>query len=370
MNVLIASDKFKGSLSASEVCVSTAKGVRSAIPNAAITQLPMADGGEGSLDVLIDALDLEYKELTVQDPLFREIQAGYGKKGSVAYIEMALSSGLQLLSPEERSARLTSTIGVGQLMSDALWDGVNQIFLFVGGSATNDGGAGMLQGLGFQLLDKSGNELPGTGEFLPEIEKIIPPSNLPEFELIIVTDVQNKLLGPKGASHHYGPQKGATKADIEWLEAGLTHFSKLISESIGLDVSQVPGSGAAGGIAVAGIGVLGAKIQKGISTFLEITNFEKHAANADLVITGEGKLDSQTLQGKVIDGVAKAATKHNKTVLALCGICEIDQTEWAGVGISEVIQLKTPELSIAYCMENAAELIVQNIDNYLRSGHK
>lgn len=367
MNVLIASDKFKGSLSAHEVCQSAANGIRSILPRAKITQLPMADGGEGSLEVLINALDLEYKEIIVQDPLFREIKAGYGKKESVAYIEMALSSGLQLLSPEERNARLTSTIGVGQLMMDAIVNGVSKIVLFVGGSATNDGGAGMLQGLGFQLLDKSGNILQGTGENLPQIVKIVRPPNLPNFELIIVTDVQNKLLGPEGASHHYGAQKGATQADIDWLETGLAHFSSLVSLSADLEISQVAGSGAAGGIAVAGIGLLGAKIQKGIATFLEITHFDEHLTNADLVITGEGKLDSQTLQGKVVDGVAKAASKYKKTVVALCGICEIERAEWSKMGINEVLPLKTPELSTAYCMENASELIVQNIRTYLRS---
>ncbi len=370
MNVLIASDKFKGSLSANEVCQSAAEGVRAVVPDATIIQLPMADGGEGSLEVLIDALDLEYNELTVQDPLYRDIQAGYGSKGSVAYIEMALSSGLQLLSEEERNARFTSTIGVGQLMLDALKKGAKQVILFVGGSATNDGGTGMLQGLGFQLLDKSGRELQGTGENLSRIEKIVPPQNLPSFELIIVTDVQNKLLGPEGASYHYGAQKGATKGDMEWLEAGLRHFSTLVSGSAGFDISEMAGSGAAGGIAVAGIGVLRAKIQRGISTFLEITNFEEHLIKADLVITGEGKLDSQTLQGKVVDGVARAAAKYDKQVIALCGICEIGKAEWSKVGVSEVLQLKTPEFSTAYCMENAPELIVRHMSNYLRSDLK
>lgn len=367
MNVLIASDKFKGSLSAREVCQSAAEGILSVKPNASITQLPMADGGEGSLEVLIEALGLEYKEIKVRDPLFREINAGYGYKDSVAYIEMALSSGLQLLNSEERNVSLTSTIGVGDLMIDALSAGAKQIFLFVGGSATNDGGAGMLQGLGFHLLDNAGNQLLGTGENLSKVAQIIPPDAFPSFELIIVTDVQNKLLGLQGATYHYGKQKGATETDIESLESGLTHFSKLISDFAGFDISQIAGSGAAGGIAVAGVGVLGAKIQKGIATFLEITQFEQHLATADLVITGEGKLDSQTLQGKVVDGVAKAAATKNKKVVALCGICEIEKEEWSQVGISYVLQLKTAEFSTAYCMEHAFELIITNVQRFLRS---
>ena len=367
MNVLIASDKFKGSLTAHEVCQSVAEGVHTVYPEADITQLPMADGGEGSLEVLMDALGLEHREVVVKDPLFRAIKARYGKIGSVAYIEMALSSGLQLLQPEERRALLTSTMGVGELISDALHSGAKKIFLFVGGSATNDGGAGMLRGLGYQLLDEVGRELSGTGEDLSNIAKIIAPDDLPAFEMVIVTDVQNKLLGPEGASYHYGAQKGATRPDIEQLETGLRHFSSLVSETAGFDVSQVEGSGAAGGIAVAGMGILGATIQKGIATFLDITAFEKHLTDVALVITGEGKLDSQTLQGKVVDGVARLASRKNKPVIAVTGLCEIAQEEWSQLGLSTVLQLKTPERSTAYCMENAAELIKQIIVDYLRS---
>ncbi len=367
MNVLVVPDKFKGSLSASEVCQSVSAGVKHVYPDAKITQLPMADGGEGSLEVLMDTLELEYREVLVRDPLFRTKTAGYGRKGKVAYIEMARSSGLQLLSPEERSALKTSTIGVGDLLFDALKEGAEQIYLFVGGSATNDGGAGMLQGLGFRLLDESGNDLSGTGENLARIDKIIPPGEMPVFELVIVTDVQNKLLGPQGASHHYGAQKGASVADIEELEEGLAHFSSLVSSFAGFDVSEVAGSGAAGGTGVSGMGFLGARIQMGITTFLEITHFKQLLKNADLVITGEGKLDSQTLQGKVVDGVARAAHESNQQTIVVCGISEIELESLEPMGVVAILPIKSPERSMAYCMEHAAELIQQCTAEFLKS---
>lgn len=364
LHILVAADKFKGSLTAREVCESVANGVHSVHKDAKVTQLPMADGGEGSLEVLTDVLGMTQKEVKVRDPLFRAISAKYGMQGASAYIEMARSSGLQLLQQEERSARSTSTLGVGDLMKDALKQGAKQIYLFVGGSATNDGGTGMLQGLGYQLLDHTGNEVQATGENLSKIAQIITPPQLPPFELVIVTDVQNKLLGPEGASFHYGQQKGATDHDLQMLEVGLAHFSKLVSELAGFDVSAVPGSGAAGGIAVAGLGILGGEINKGIDTFLKITDFHTHVKQSDLVITGEGKLDSQTLQGKVVDGVARAAEAEGKRVVVVCGVSEVQLDQLKALGISTILPLKTPDISTAHCMQYAGSLIEQRVKSY------
>lgn len=365
MKFLVASDKFKGSLTALEVCQNVEKGIKDVVPEAIVKLMPMADGGEGSLDVLIKTLDLAYVETLVRDPLFRKIKAGYGMKGDTAYIEMARSSGLELLPEHERDPLKSSSHGVGQLMRDALNHGAKRIYLFVGGSATNDGGIGMLSGLGFKLL-AGGQQLEGRGEDLIRIDEILPPENLPAFELTIVTDVQNKLLGPMGATRHYGPQKGADSKSMELLEVGMERFSTLISKNAGFDVSEIPGSGAAGGIAVSGVGVLRGKIKKGIDTFLKVAEFQTHLNHADWVITGEGKMDSQTLQGKVVHGVAKVSMERRIPTIVICGVNEVDNTELELLNIRRVLSLKTTSNTVAQCINQAPELICQRISDYFR----
>lgn len=367
MNVLIASDKFKGSLTSIEVCEAIKAGVLVEYPNAQCQLMPMADGGEGTLEVLKDLLNLEIKTVEVQDPLFRPVEASYGIKGKSAYIEMALASGFELLTDDERSALKTSSIGTGELIRDAIANGAKDIKLFVGGSASNDGGVGLATALGFRFLDEIGNEILPIGENLSQITEIA-SSELPvDLKVTLITDVKNPLLGPQGASFQYGPQKGATEKDVLLLEKGMEHVSRLIKNKFQVDVDIHPGSGAAGGLGLCVLGLMNGTIQHGIETILNAVDFRKKLSEADLVITGEGKIDQQTLQGKVVYGVLKEARYVNVPVVAICGINTLDSNQLSHLGLTKALSLKTDQLSVDYCIQNAAELIKLRISEFLRS---
>ncbi len=365
MKIVVAPDKFKGSLTAREVCEATRRGILDSQPDAKVEMLPLADGGEGSLEILIDSLGLDIVEVTVHDPLFRSTQAVYGRSGDVAYVEMAQSSGLQLLQPSERSAVNTSSVGVGELMRHSIDAGVKKMYLFVGGSATNDGGMGMAHGLGYRFLDGQGRSLQPIGGNLEHVARIEPPNGSLDFRLTIVTDVQNVLLGPEGATRQYGPQKGATEEEINQLEAGMKHFASIISSHCGSDISKIPGSGAAGGIGVSAMGLLGGVIQGGIDTILNQTNFDDLLNGADLVITGEGKLDEQTLQGKVVHGVCKRCRTVKVPVVVICGDSSLNREEWQQLQVLEVLKVKSEDHSVEYSMTHAASLVQQRIAQYL-----
>ena len=366
MKILVAPDKFKGSLTAMEVCHAIKKGIHEVMPNADIKLIPMADGGEGSLDVLINTHELDRITLTVRDPLFRPIESEYAMKGSDAYIEMAMASGLQLLKEEERSAMLTSSIGVGDLIRDALDNEAKNIYLFVGGSATNDGGIGMAHGLGFRFLDDTGVALTPIGANLSKIKRIENTNFLREFNLTIVTDVRNTLLGSEGATRQYGPQKGATPKEIDMLENGMQQLAALILNKSNVDVSTLTGSGAAGGIALCGVGLLAANIKNGMDTFLVINHFRNEMPDTDLIITGEGRMDAQTLQGKVVYGVAMAASEWEIPVVVVCGASELVLSQMNMQHVKRILELKTEELSVDYCLRNAANLIRLRIIDFMK----
>ncbi|MEM9327405.1 MAG: glycerate kinase [Bacteroidota bacterium] len=367
MNVIIAPDKFKGSLTAHDVCQAVARGVRAVHPDANLHLIPLADGGEGSLEVLVSTQRMTYMTETVVDPLSRPVQARYARKDDSAYVEMALASGLELLSPPERSASTTSSIGTGQLMRHAIDSGCKHIYLFVGGSATNDGGMGMAHGLGYKFLDAKGIELSPVGENLGNVSTIVEPQSLGPFSLTLVTDVQNKLLGPEGATHKYGPQKGATPQELDQLEAGMSHYAELITERTGSAIAPTLGSGAAGGIAVSAIGLLGGEVKGGIATILEATDFHQLLPQTELVITGEGKIDSQTLQGKVVHGVAQITKQARVRTIAVCGVNELGKEEEGSLGLERVLALKNPSLSVDYCLSHAADLITERTTDYLEA---
>ncbi len=325
MNILLAPDKFKGSMSALEVCNSIVKGLKKNNSNLNIVSCPMADGGEGSLEIINHYLKLNPVQLTVNDPLFRPIKSTYYLSKKNAYIQMSSASGLILLKKEERNCMLTSSYGTGELILDSLKKGARSINLFIGGSATNDGGIGLASALGYRFFDSSGSLINPIGKYLSSIDKIDKSQllfNPEEVEVKVVCDVNNPLYGKNGAAHVYASQKGASLIEIDQLNEGLINLaSKLIQYDFPA-IAKVPGAGAAGGVGGGAIAFLNAKLASGIQTFIDLTQLETLIKECDLVITGEGKLDSQTLQGKVVSGVCSLAKKHKKEIIGICGEAE------------------------------------------------
>ncbi|GGG92289.1 glycerate kinase [Staphylococcus pragensis] len=324
--IVIATDSFKESMSAKEAGLAIQCGFQK-IFNKTINYdiIPMADGGEGTTDALREALNAETYKVKVHDPLHREIEASYARSqdNNVAIIEMAAASGLDLLKPHERNPLKTSTFGVGELIKDAIDHGVSKIILGIGGSATNDGGSGMLAALGVQFLDENEETLPLGGGYLSQLAHIDISqfdSRLNHIQFEVACDVTNPLLGDNGATAVYGPQKGATDKMIPKLDSALTTYHDMIERDIDKNVKDVPGAGAAGGL---GAGILAffsnASLSKGIDIVLKETQFSKRVKDADLVITGEGKMDAQTIYGKKPIGVAQAAKQYDIPVVAICG---------------------------------------------------
>ncbi|MEZ4956192.1 MAG: glycerate kinase [Saprospiraceae bacterium] len=369
MKILIAPDKFKGSLTASEVAEAVAKGIRRFDPSIDCILHPLADGGDGSLSILGAYLDLEKITLEVSGPLGDSVIAAYFRSGKTAFVELADAAGLVLLAPEKRNPLLTTTFGVGQLMHHAIQNGAREIYLFLGGSATNDGGAGIAQALGFQFLDKKGETVFPIGKNLIEIDQIIAPTDkvLEGVLFYCLCDVQNPLLGKSGASHVYAAQKGASSKDITMLEAGMQQFAKAIEKHTTIDVSTLPGGGAAGGVAAGMSGLLGAEIKSGIDTFLTLTHFEEQVKNADLIISGEGKLDSQTLEGKVINGVMNISQKHQKPLLLVVGQSELDKETLADEGILDVLTVMSRCASVGEAVAHAGNIIEMLVFDYFNA---
>lgn len=327
MRIVIAPDSFKGCLSALNVALAMSRGVQRVYPESVIDLIPMADGGEGTVEAILSAVRGEKIEINVTDPLGRSIGASYGliDEGGTAIIEMAAASGLTLLNNEERNPRLTSTQGTGELIRDALERGVKKILLGIGGSATNDGGAGLAVALGVRLLDAQGKELPQGGAALANLVNIdmsgIDP-RLSEVQIEVACDVQNRLCGSEGASAIYGPQKGANPEDIRVLDAALRNLGERLSEYAGTNLLKLVGGGAAGGLGAGVVGFLGAKLRPGSQMVLEVANAEEKIQHADLVLTGEGRTDFQTAYGKAPVGVAALAKNYGVPVLVISGSVE------------------------------------------------
>ena len=323
MKIVVAPDSFKESMSAKEVCDSIEKGLLSVSKDWEIVKVPMADGGEGTLEALIDATNGKIFNEKTLNPLGEEITSKFGILGGkdIAVIEMASTSGLELISPEKRNPYITTTYGTGQLMLKALEQNVEEIILGIGGSATNDGGAGMLQALGAKLLDKNGDEIGFGGYELSKLDRIDFSSldrRLKNIKILVACDVTNPLTGKNGSSYIFGKQKGATPEMIEILDGNLLHYSKIIKRDLGFDVNNVSGAGAAGGLG-AGLLTLGAVLKKGIDIVIEANELDKKVQGADLVITGEGSIDGQTRFGKTPYGVVTIAKKYNIPTIILAG---------------------------------------------------
>lgn len=340
--IVIASDSFKGSLSSMEVAKAAARGINAVLPGSHVTCLDIADGGEGTFRTLTRHFDGQTVTVTASDPLGRKITAEYGIATiggrQTAIIEMAQASGLTLLTTRERNPLLTTTFGTGEMIFDAAGRGCRRFIIGIGGSATNDGGTGMLEALGFIFTDKDGKRMHGLcGKSMKDISGIdtsMVPQSIADSEFIVACDVDTPFCGPEGAAAVFGPQKGATPETVVLLEAGMQSLNNVISRDFGTDLSEIKGSGAAGGLGGAFQAFLGASLQSGIDMVLEAIGFEEAIQGADLIITGEGKMDIQTARGKVISGVASIARKHGIPVMAIAGIMDMTEKEIRDLGIS------------------------------------
>lgn len=366
MKVVLAPDSFKESMSAQQVAENLQAGLQIALPDAEFVCVPMADGGEGTARSLIDATGGRAVTTEVLDPLGRSIDARFGVLGGggTAVLETAAASGLELLGPDERDPMRTSTYGTGQLLRAAADEDVETVLIGIGGSGTNDGGAGMLQALGGRLLDGAGRELPRGGGALKDLRHL-DLSGVPErvrgLNIVVACDVDNPLTGPTGAAHIFGPQKGATPAMIEELDAGLANLAAVIRSDLGLEVENVPGAGAAGGLGAGLMAFLGATLQRGIDIVIEHTGLEEHIAGADLVITGEGSIDQQTRFGKTPYGVARIAKKHGLPVIAIAGKVDHDARVLHEHGIDAIVPILHRPCTLA-------EALAEGPDNVRRTG--
>ena len=336
--IVVAADSFKGSLTSLEVAEAFARGFHRIFPHCEVERVAVADGGEGTVEALVGMLDGEYVELQVADPLMRRVQACYGiVNGScTAVMEMSAASGLPLLTAQERNPLKTTTYGTGEMIADALGRGCREFLIGIGGSATNDAGVGMLRALGFRFLDAEGAELVGGGEILERIATIDDSGALPLFrdaEFRVACDVTNPLYGPEGAAFVFAPQKGADEAMVERLDAGLRNFAEVVKRYNGEDIATLRGAGAAGGLGGGIKALLGARLERGVDMVLEAIHFDDIIKECDLVVTGEGRLDSQTMMGKAPCGVLQAAKRQGVPCVAIGGLVakckELEQSGFA-----------------------------------------
>lgn len=320
---MIASDSFKESLSSASIAEAAETGIKRLYPDTEISKFSVSDGGEGLTESIVSALGGQYVNMTVSDPLGRSINAVYGICSGTAVIEMAAASGLPLIAPQERNPMHTTTFGTGELIADAINRGCRKILLGMGGSATCDGGTGMLEALGWRFLDKNGNALHGIGGNLAAIATIDDsgvPDAVKETEFTVACDVRNPFSGPQGASYIFSPQKGANPQEVEQLDRGLTNFAAIIAGKYGTDITSMEGAGAAGGLGGACKAFLNATLKRGIEMVLDAINIDDAISDADLVITGEGKVDSQTPSGKTAAGVLGRCQKHGVPCVAIGGM--------------------------------------------------
>ncbi len=371
MNVLLCPDSFKDALSAEQAARAMARGVKQAAPTATIHLCPMADGGEGSLDALIAATNAERRQLTVHDALRRPRQATWGwlSEQRTAFIELAEASGLQHLTPQQRDALHTTTYGVGELLLAALDAGATKALLFLGGSATNDAGAGMLQALGAKLLDQNGESLAPGGAALEQLATLdlstLDP-RLSHLNVEAAVDVDNPLLGDRGASAVFGPQKGASADDIATLDRALGHFADLSAQVLGRDDRALAGAGAAGGMGFAARGFLNATLTPGIEIIMQQAKLPSLLPGVDVVITGEGRLDGQSLSGKTPIGVARAAKRQGKPVIVLAGSLGDGWQACLDEGVTAAFALADGPMTLAEALPRTAELLAARCESITR----
>ncbi len=353
MNILIACDSFKDALGADGVCRAIASGLRQSHPNARITEMPLSDGGEGLLDVLRAPLGLSWMEKEVADPLGRPLLGRYGLSADrqTCVVEMAEASGLQRLSLTERDPLKASTFGTGQLLADARAHGAKRAILAIGGSATNDAGIGAAAALGWGFLDANGKPVTPNGGQLKNIATLV-PAPAPFESMEVLCDVTNPLFGPTGAAWIYGPQKGGTTESLTFLDGGLRHIAELVKDQLGRDIAQTPGAGAAGGLGFGAMAFFGATLRRGIEIVLDMTGFDAAARQADLIITGEGHLDGQSAQGKLIQGLCGRAGKT--PVIALSGKLSATPDQVREIGLKAAYCINEEERPLAEMLADTA----------------
>jgi len=371
MKIIIAPDSFKGSISAQDLCASIKYGIKKIMPNAEVLSIPLADGGEGTMENIVEATGGRIITTNVLNPIQQSLTAAYGVLGDekTAVIEMAQASGLPLLTESEKNPLVTTSFGTGQLIKDALDKGYRRFIIGLGGSATNDGGMGILRALGMEFYDENHNPLPEGGGLLSELALIDESSfdsRIYESEILVASDVTNPLCGENGASAIFGPQKGATPDMVRTLDHSLNHFGEIILKQKGIEVRTIPGGGAAGGIGAALVTFLNATIHSGIELIMKEVQFEQKIVGADLIFTGEGKLDHQTLSGKVIMGVSKMAQKHNIPVVALCGQLEINENALQQLGILSAFSVIKGPCTLDTAFEKTAEWTTDTVEKIMR----
>jgi len=372
MHIILAPDSFKGSLTALEAARAMRAGALRALGDKSTFDLtPLADGGEGTLEAILAGGGTRHS-LNVCNPLLQEIQADWGNlPDGTAIIEMAQASGLTLIPETRRDALRASTFGTGQLIKAALDHGCRDLLIGIGGSATTDGGAGCLAALGAKFLDAQGKVLLPGGAALANLHQIdlqnLDP-RLHECHIKVLCDVTNPLCGANGAAFIYAPQKGASPEDVQLLDQALSHFAEVAAQTLGRDLQNNPGAGAAGGLGFGLLAFLNAQLVPGIDTVLEVTHFTEKLQNADLVLTGEGSLDEQTLHGKTIAGVAKAAKKANIPVLAFGGRVQLNQTQLDELGIRAAIAISDAAMPLQESLKKAKVLLEDATERMLKNG--
>lgn len=372
--ILVAPDSFKGSLTALEACEAIKTGIHLALPDAEVVEIPMADGGEGTVQSLVDATEGQIIELEVTGPLGEPVMAKYGLlgNGKTAVIEMAEASGLGYVTEKTKNPMVTTTYGTGQLIMACIDQGIQEIIIGLGGSATNDGGAGMAQALGYQLLNKNGQEIGYGGGALADLATIKVDqvdSRLKEIHFIIASDVNNPLVGPNGASAVFGPQKGADEDMVQELDQNLQHLADIIQKDLGKSIADTTGAGAAGGLGGGFLAFTEAEMHKGIEIVLAYTKLKEDAVGCDLCITGEGGIDFQTKFGKTPYGVAQAfkAVNPDKKVIAIAGNVGKGIDELYTEGIDAVFGIAPSAATLADLIDHAKDNLEMTTENIIRA---
>lgn len=365
---IVISDSFKGTLSSLEICSIARESISKFFPKCQVVAVPVADGGEGTVECFVQAIGAATVSVPVTGPYGEPVSATYARKEQLAVIEMAAAAGLPMVG-EKKNPETTTTYGVGQIIAHAVESGCREILLGLGGSATNDGGCGCAAALGVRFFDKEGKKFVPTGKTLAEIDQIDASqakAKLAGVSITVMCDVENPLCGPNGAAHVFGPQKGADEAMVERLDQGLGHLAQVVEDNLGVSVAQIPGAGAAGGMGAGCLAFLGAELKSGIECVLDTVKFDAQLEGADLVITGEGRIDSQSVQGKVVSGIARRTKPREVPLLALVGGIAEDAAVGYDLGVTAMFGIDRSAQDFQEFAEKSAVYYQRTLEDILR----